>query len=96
MLALETDTIETAITTTNCTVITVTLWLYPGGASGKELSCQCRRHKRTGFDPWVGKIPWGRVWQPTPVFLPGDFHRQRSLVGYGPQDRKESYTTEAT
>jgi len=35
--------------------------------SGKESGCQCKRH---GFDPWVGKIPWGRKWQPTPIFLP--------------------------
>ena len=35
-----------------------------------------------GFDPWVGKIPWRRKWQPTPVFLLGEFHGQRSLVGY--------------
>ena len=45
---------------------------FPGGASGKEPACQCRRHKRHGFDPWVGKIPWRRAWQPTPVFWPGD------------------------
>ena len=38
---------------------------FPGGASGKEPACQCRRHKRIGFNPWVGKIPWGRKWQPT-------------------------------
>ena len=38
--------------------------------------------QETGFDPWVGKIPWGRDWLPIPVFLPGDFHGQRSLVGY--------------
>ena len=37
------------------------------------------------FDPWVGKIPWRRAWQPTPVFLPGESHGQRSLVGYGSQ-----------
>ena len=36
---------------------------------GKEPACQCRRHKRQGFDPWVGKIPWRRQWQPTPAFL---------------------------
>ena len=36
------------------------------------------------FNPWVGKIPWSRKWQPTPVFLPGEFHGQRSLVGYSP------------
>ena len=38
----------------------------------KEAACQCRRHKRHGFDPWVGKIPWRRAWQPTPVFLTGE------------------------
>ena len=47
---------------------------FPGGASGKEPDCQCRRCERPGFDPQVGKIPWGSVWQPTPVFLPGEPH----------------------
>ena len=42
---------------------------FPGGASGKEPACQCRRHKRNRFDPWVGKIPWRRAWQSIPVFL---------------------------
>ena len=46
---------------------------------GKEPACQCRRHKRCGFDLWVGKIPWRRAWQPTAVFLPGESHGQRSL-----------------
>ena len=41
---------------------------FPGGASGKESACQCRRLKRSGFDPWVGKMPWRRKWQHTPVF----------------------------
>ena len=50
----------------------------------KELACQCRRHKRRGFDPWVRKIPWRRAWQPTPVFLSGETLGQRSLVGYSP------------
>ena len=59
-------------------------WGFPGGASGKELICQCRRHKRLGFNPWMGKIPWRRAWQPTPVFLLGECHGQRSLVGYSP------------
>ena len=45
---------------------------FPGGASDKELACQCKRHQRCGFDPWVGKIPWRRAWKPTPVFLPGE------------------------
>ena len=57
---------------------------FPGGASGKEPACQCRRLKRHGFDPWVGKIPWRRAWQPTLVFLPGEFHGQRNMVGLGP------------
>ena len=38
----------------------------------------------SGFDPWVGKMPWRRKWQPTPVFLPGEFHGQKSLVDYSP------------
>ena len=49
--------------------------------SGKESSCQRRRGKRQVFGPWVGKAPWSRKWQPTPVFLPGKFHGQRSLGG---------------
>ena len=51
---------------------------------------------RNGFDPWVGKIPWSRVWQPTSVFLPGESHGQRIQAGYGPQGHKESHTTEET
>ena len=43
---------------------------------------------------WVGKTPWRREWQPTPVFLPGKFHEQRSLAGYSPWDHKELDTTE--
>ena len=62
--------------------------------SGKESACWCRRHRRHGFDPWVGKILRRRKWQPTPVFLPGEFHGQRSLVDYSPKGRKESDTTE--
>ena len=57
---------------------------FPGGASDKESSCQCRTHKRHRFNPWVGKIPWRRARQPTPVFFPGEFHGQRSLAGYYP------------
>ena len=54
------------------------------GASGKEPACQCRRHKRHRFIYWVGKIPWRRKWQATPIFLPGKSHGQRSLTGYKP------------
>ena len=46
---------------------------FLSGASGKEPICQCRRLRRQ-FDPWVRKIPWRRAWQPTPIFLPGNFH----------------------
>ena len=53
----------------------------PRWCSGKEPTCQCRRCRRRRFDPWVRKIPWRRKWQPTPVFLPGKSHGQRSLVG---------------
>ena len=47
-----------------------------------------------GFEPWVGKIPWRGEWQPTPVFMPGEVHGQRSPVGYSPWGCKESDTTE--
>ena len=53
---------------------------FPGGTSGKEPACQRRRRKGRGFDPWVGKIPWRRKWQLTPVFLPGESHGQRSKI----------------
>ena len=65
------------------------LWASPGSASGKETVYQCKRHKRCGFDPWVGKIPCKTEWQPTPVFLPGESHGQRSLVGYSPCGHKD-------
>ena len=55
---------------------------FPGGASGKEPACQCRRHKRRGFNPWVRKIPWR--WQPTPILLPRESHGHESLEGYSP------------
>ena len=64
--------------------------VFLGGASGKVPACQCRRCKRWGFDPWVGKSPWRRKWQPAPVFLTGEAHGQRSLVGYSPGGLKES------
>ena len=48
--------------------------------------------KRCEFNPWVRKIPWRRAWQPTPVFLPGESHGQRSLAGYSPYGVAESQT----
>ena len=62
--------------------------------SGKDSSSHCRRYKRQGFDPWLGKIPWRRKWQPIPVFFTGKFHWQRSLAGSSPWGHKESDTTE--
>ena len=59
-------------------------WGFPGGTSGKEPACQCRRPKRLRFNPGVRKTPWRRAWQRTSVFLPGESYIQRSLVGYGP------------
>ena len=68
-------------------------WESPGGAGSKEPTCQCS--KETLLDPWVRKIPW-RAQQPTPVFLPGEFHGQRSLAGYGPWSHKEWDMTKET
>ena len=62
-------------------------WL-PRWSSGKESTHRCRRRKRLRCDPWVRKIPWRKKWQPTPVFLPGESHGQRSLAGYSPWGRK--------
>ena len=69
---------------------------FPGDICGKQLACQCRRQKTHEFDPWVGKTPWKRTWQPTPVLLPGKSHEQRSLVGNSSQGCTELNTTEAT
>ena len=63
---------------------------YAKCSDGKELW----QYRRSRFDPWVGKIPWSGKWQPTPVFFPGAFHRQRSVVGYSPWGHKESDTIE--
>ena len=50
--------------------------------------------RRLGFHSWVGKIRWGREWQPTPIFLPGEFYGQRNPTGYSPCGCKESDMTE--
>ena len=67
-----------------------------GYPHGKEPPCQCRRHKRLGLDPWVGKIPWRRAQQPTPILLPRESYGQRSLAGYVPKGCKKLDATEAT
>ena len=58
--------------------------VFPGGAAGKETTFQHRSCRRPRFDSWVRKIPWRRAWQPTPVFLHGKSHGQRSLAGCSP------------
>ena len=72
-------------------------WLFlcglPRWFRGKASTCQCRTR---GFDPSLGKMPWRRKWQPTPVFLPGESHGQRSLACYSPWGHKESDTTKVT
>ena len=70
---------------------TTIFFLLPWWLRGQSISLECGR---PGFNPWVGKIPWRRKWQPTPVLLPGESHGGRSLVGYSPWGRKESDTTE--
>ena len=58
---------------------------FPVGTSDKEPACQCRSCKRCGFNPWVGKIPWRKAWQPTPILLPGVIPwLQRILAVYSP------------
>ena len=63
---------------------------FPGSSDGKE----CPQCARPGFNPWVGKITWRRERLPTPIFLPREFHGQRSLADYSPRGLKESDTTE--
>ena len=53
-----------------------------------ESSCQCRSRRKHRFAPWVKKIPWRQEWQPTPIFLPGESHGQRRLVGDSPWGRQ--------
>ena len=67
------------------------IWGFLEGSDGKKSAYQCRR---LGFDLWARKIPWRRNWLPTPVFLPGEFHGQRSLAGYSPWGCKELDMTE--
>ena len=63
----------------------------PGGSDAKEFASNAGK---PGFNPWVRKILWRRKWQPPPVFLPGEFHGQRSLESYSPWGRKELDMTE--
>ena len=67
---------------------------FPYGSASKEATCNAGYTRRFRFHPWVGKIPWRRKWKPTPVFLPGESHGQRSLVGCSAKDHKQLDTTE--
>ena len=64
---------------------------FPGSSDSKESACNAGD---LGFNPWFGKIPWRGEWQPIPIFLPGEFHGQGSLVGYSPWGIKELEMTE--
>ena len=67
---------------------------FPDSLVVKDLPASAGDVKRCGFDPWVGKIPWRRKWQPTLVFLPGTFQGWKSLVVYNPCGCKELDRTE--
>ena len=62
---------------------------FQGGTNGKEPACQCRKLRDAGLIPGLGRSPWRRAWQPTPVFLPGESHGQRSPAGYSPWGCKD-------
>ena len=67
---------------------------FPGGTVVKNSPVNAGDARDTGFDPWLGKIPWRRILQPSPAFSPGKFHGQRRLAGYSPGGRKELDRTE--
>ena len=71
--------------------VVLNLMASPGDSDGKESACS---EGDQGFSLWVGRIPWRREWQPTPVFLPGESRGQRSLEGYNEWGHKESDMTE--
>ena len=72
----------------------------PGRASlvaqQQRIHLQCKSRRKLRFYPWVGKIPWRRAWQRTPVFLPAESHEQSSPAGYSPQGRSELNTADVT
>ena len=86
LIGNDTSTQNLQISNAHCDVWS--LFVSHSISFGKEPARQCRRYKRCNFDLWVGKIPWWRAQQPTPVFLAGEPHGQRSLVGYSPQGQK--------
>ena len=83
---------KTAGITTEVSLPNIFYTIY-GGSDGKSICLQLRR---PGFDPWVGKIPWRRKWQPTPVLLPWKSHGRKSLAGYSPWGRSQSWLSDFT
>ena len=79
----------------NYLMLSDSLMGFPGGASGKNPTCQCRRHKTCGFDPWVRKILWRRAWQPTAVSLPGESWTEEPgrLQSMGSQRVRQNWAT---
>ena len=72
-----------------CIYIYICMYVYSFlGGTVVKISCQCKGWRRCGFNPWVRKDPWSKKWQLTPIFLPGKFHGQKSLVGYHPWGTK--------
>jgi len=69
-------------------------WGVPRGASGEEPACQCGRRRRRRVWTLGQEDPWRRKWQPTPIFLPGEFKGQRRLAGYSSLGSQELNTTE--
>ena len=90
VLTLLTPDLQASMVTRNLYSKYYMFWGLPRWLRGKESACQYRRPR---FCPWDGKIPWKRNWQPTPVFLPGKSHGQKSLVGYSPWVTKQSDMT---
>ena len=77
-----------------CWLMATVLVLHRGFPGGSEVKASACTAGDLGSIPGSGKIPWRKKWQPTPVFLPGESHGRRSLVGYNPRGHKESDTTE--
>ena len=71
-------------------------WAFQEAQLVKNVPADAGDARDVGLKPWVGKIPWRRKWQPTPVFLSGESNGQRSLEGYSPRGHKKSDTTEVT
>ena len=87
---------EEGITWLGCFMLLGRVPGFPGSSVVKNLLANAGYKGDVGSNSWVRKIPWRRKWQPNPVFLPGNPHGQRSLVGYSPWSHKESDITEHT